>query len=72
MSSFDSPAGPTERSTSAGAALPDSCPTCRSSSITTTSKSPGTDSYWRCRSCGEVWNASRHQSPLNVGRRRYD
>jgi predicted Zn finger-like uncharacterized protein len=43
---------------------PASCPTCRSSSIVTTAKSPDADSYWRCMSCGEVWNDSRRQTPL--------
>ena len=40
-----------------------SCPTCRSSSIVTTSKIPDADSYWRCTSCGEVWNDSRRMTP---------
>jgi predicted Zn finger-like uncharacterized protein len=43
--------------------VPASCPTCRSSSIVTTAKSPDADSYWRCTSCGEIWNDSRRQTP---------
>ena len=39
--------------------VPTRCPACRSSSITTTAKSPDTSSYWRCTSCGEIWNVSR-------------
>ena len=35
------------------------CPACQSSSIVTKAKKPDADSYWRCTSCGEVWNASR-------------
>ena len=42
-------------------AVPASCPTCRSSAIVTTAKIPDADSYWRCTSCGEVWNDSRRQ-----------
>src|SRR5438552_14897515 len=42
---------------------PASCPACRSSSIVTTAKSPDADSYWRCTTCGEVWNDSRRQAP---------
>jgi predicted Zn finger-like uncharacterized protein len=43
--------------------VPASCPTCRSSSIVTTAKSPDAESYWRCTNCGEVWNDSRRQTP---------
>lgn len=42
--------------------LPTLCPACRSSSIVTTAKTPDAGSYWRCTSCGEVWNASRSQT----------
>jgi predicted Zn finger-like uncharacterized protein len=54
-------------------AAPASCPACRSSSIVTTSKSPDADCYWRCTSCGEVWNdsrrhAARSQAPLRPWR----
>ena len=43
--------------------VPASCPSCRSSSIVTTAKIPDAGSYWRCTSCGEVWNDSRRQTP---------
>jgi predicted Zn finger-like uncharacterized protein len=42
-------------------ALPTSCPKCQSASITTTAKRPVAESYWRCESCGEIWNNSRRQ-----------
>jgi len=42
--------------------LPARCPTCRSTSIATTAKNPNADSYWRCTSCGEVWNNGRRNS----------
>jgi predicted Zn finger-like uncharacterized protein len=35
------------------------CPACQSSSIVTKGKSLDAASYWRCISCGEIWNASR-------------
>lgn len=35
------------------------CPFCGSTQTTTTSKSPDDRSYWRCRACGDIWNASR-------------
>lgn len=41
---------------------PSSCPTCRSSEIVTTAKSPDVASYWRCTGCGEVWNVSRRRT----------
>jgi predicted Zn finger-like uncharacterized protein len=48
---------------------PASCPSCQSSSIVTTAKSPDADSYWRCTACGEVWNASRMQTNAYGARR---
>jgi predicted Zn finger-like uncharacterized protein len=41
------------------AGTPTTCPACQSSSIVTTEKKPDASSYWRCESCGEVWNDSR-------------
>jgi predicted Zn finger-like uncharacterized protein len=41
------------------AEAPANCPTCRSRDVVTTSKVANADSYWRCASCGEVWNAAR-------------
>jgi predicted Zn finger-like uncharacterized protein len=41
---------------------PGSCPSCGSSSLVTTAKIPDAASYWRCTSCGDVWNDSRRQS----------
>lgn len=40
-------------------AAPSACPACRSSDITTMSKVVTPESYWRCRTCGEVWNVAR-------------
>jgi predicted Zn finger-like uncharacterized protein len=42
-------------------AVPVVCPSCQSSSIVTTAKSPGADSYWRCTTCGEIWNDTRRE-----------
>jgi len=50
--------------------VPTACPACRSSSITTTSKSPSSDSYWRCARCGEIWNEVRYRAPYARGARR--
>jgi predicted Zn finger-like uncharacterized protein len=43
-------------------AVPALCPACRSSSIVTTEKIPSADSYWRCMTCGEVWNDGRRKT----------
>ena len=48
---------------------PASCPVCQSSSIVTTAKSPDADSYWRCTSCGDIWNVSRSKAPRYGGHR---
>jgi transposase-like protein len=34
------------------------CPFCMSEQVITTSKSSD-DMYWRCRTCGQIWNPSR-------------
>ena len=49
-------------STSPVHVAPARCPTCHSSAIVTTAKSPDADTYWRCTRCGEIWNASRSLS----------
>jgi transposase-like protein len=38
---------------------PKACPTCRSKELTTTSKAITSNTYWRCLTCGEVWNEQR-------------
>jgi len=40
---------------------PGSCPACKSTDLATTSKTIDEATYWRCRTCGEVWNASRRK-----------
>ena len=35
------------------------CPVCRSSAVQTVSKAPDRESYWRCTTCGEIWNPAR-------------
>jgi transposase-like protein len=44
------------------AAPPTHCPSCRSRDLTTTSKAVDKNTYWRCVSCGEVWNLGRRQA----------
>jgi predicted Zn finger-like uncharacterized protein len=61
-SRFDSPADAAFTASRQAEKLPTSCPACQSSSIVTTAKNPDADSYWRCKDCGEVWNASRSEA----------
>ena len=49
---------------------PGKCPQCGGRQLTTTSKRIDRDSYWRCLSCGEVWNSNRHEPPSRYGFRR--
>ncbi len=46
---------------SAGATVtpPAACPTCKSKELTTVSKTVTAATYWRCTTCGEVWNPER-------------
>ena len=60
MSYFPSDNGPLGGAQAASAShVPTTCPACRSTSIGTSAKNPDVSSYWRCGSCGEIWNASR-------------
>ena len=43
---------------------PASCPFCRSVDLKTTSKAIDESTYWRCTSCGEIWNPRRLRVPL--------
>jgi predicted Zn finger-like uncharacterized protein len=72
MGSFYSRGGPADRSAPATPekAAPSACPSCQSTSITTTAKVPDSTSYWRCTKCGDVWNASRRSDPRH-GRYRW-
>jgi transposase-like protein len=48
---------------------PSRCPHCGGRQLTTTSKNVDRSSYWRCLSCGEVWNMSRHEPNARAGYR---
>ncbi len=67
MSSFNSRNG-RDSSAKDEVSVPVTCPTCKSSSIVTTAKNPDANSYWRCTSCGDVWNNARNQGPRYGGR----
>jgi transposase-like protein len=52
----------------AAVTTPTVCPACQSTAIATTARTPDENAYWRCSSCGEVWNAAR-RDPSNRGAR---
>lgn len=58
-----------ERATQDPPAPPAACPVCRSKELTTTSKTITSASYWRCLTCGEVWNAERLEAGNRYGPR---
>ncbi len=63
-----------DRSSTAPAAVaaPAACPACRSRSVVTTARVPDENTYWRCDSCGEVWNAGRRRdAAVDRNRERY-
>jgi transposase-like protein len=43
----------------AAASAKPACPVCRSDQVSTTSKTVSDATYWRCHTCGEIWNQSR-------------
>jgi hypothetical protein len=44
-------------------AAPLFCPFCRSKELGTASKVINESTYWRCTSCGEIWNPGRLRPP---------
>ena len=42
---------------------PTPCPFCRSSKTTTASEKVDASTYWRCETCGQMWNAGRLRAP---------
>jgi ribosomal protein L37AE/L43A len=45
---------------------PIACPACKSPTISTTSRKPDENTYWRCGTCGEVWNPGRREPSPNA------
>ena len=42
---------------------PTICPFCRSAKLVAAGKSVSDSTYWRCETCGEMWNPSRSEMP---------
>jgi uncharacterized Zn finger protein len=49
---------------------PAKCPHCGGREMTTTSKVIDTNTYWRCLTCGEVWNLDRRENGSRFSFRR--
>ena len=49
---------------------PEACPFCESKAVGTLAKVITASTYWRCQSCGEMWNPQRLErgsAPLRRG-----
>jgi transposase-like protein len=40
-------------------AVPTACPFCRSALVATANEKVDATAYWRCKSCGQIWNVGR-------------
>lgn len=49
---------------------PARCPSCGGRELKTTSKAIDRSTYWRCLSCGEIWNLDRRDTNGRSGYRR--
>jgi predicted Zn finger-like uncharacterized protein len=49
------------RATPEPAEVPAKCPSCGAREIVTTSKVVDESTYWRCATCGDVWNIARQR-----------
>jgi transposase-like protein len=50
------------------ALMPAACPFCGSSKVASTSeKKVDSSTYWRCETCGQMWNVGRLQQPSRRG-----
>jgi transposase-like protein len=47
-------------SDSASPVTPANCPFCKSTDISAPNNKVSASTYWRCASCGEMWNVARH------------
>jgi transposase-like protein len=48
---------------------PEACPFCQSKAVGTLAKVITASTYWRCQSCGEMWNPERLQRASHPPRR---
>ena len=43
--------------------MPAGCPKCQSVAVSTANKAQNVDAYWRCSTCGHIWNPARSERP---------
>jgi ribosomal protein L37AE/L43A len=46
---------------------PTACPFCQARSITSASEKIDASTYWRCETCGQMWNVGRLQTSNRYG-----
>ncbi len=61
---------PPIRQVEAAPLQPSRCPSCDGRQMVTTSKTIDRETYWRCVTCGEVWNLDRCRPSYRSGSRR--
>jgi uncharacterized Zn finger protein len=52
---------PFKREADKPAEVPAKCPSCGGREVVTTSKVVDESTYWRCATCGDVWNIARQR-----------
>jgi transposase-like protein len=50
--------------------MPRYCPFCQSSAVAATGQKISESTYFRCSTCGQLWNPARLQLRPNYGRQR--
>ena len=50
---------------------PTECPFCRSRALATAAGKARASNYWRCETCGQLWNPERLLHATTFGARRY-
>jgi hypothetical protein len=55
--------------TGQAAVAPSACPFCHSVKVTTPTAKIDASTYWRCETCGEMWNVERLHLPNRGGYR---
>jgi hypothetical protein len=49
------------------AAAPTECPFCRSRALADAGRKVTASTYWRCETCGQMWNPGRLRSAREAG-----
>jgi transposase-like protein len=49
--------------------VPSNCPFCESATVTAASEKLTSSTYWRCETCGQLWNPERLRSTAAIKER---